>query len=285
MRHKNSDKASRWNFGVSRSIKLANTSTHTGPWQPPHKRPNYIGHRAKVGVIIPSTNTAVEYDMQKLILPGVTWHPARFWVESPALDNDDAFLHFLDLIRQEIPVAIRDVMTSFPTHIMMGMSAETFWGGVEGNQQFTDRVNKQIGEVGLTTGANACNEALEVFGAKTISVLTPYQPIGDQQVKKYFTELGYNVKKVVGLKCESATSIAETPDDDVLDAVRELDGPDVDAIVQVGTNLSTVDLFPVLEKWLKKPCLSINMVTLWHALRASGVDDKIDGMGWLFENF
>ena len=28
---------------------------------------NYIGHRAKIGVIIPSTNTSVEYDCQRLI--------------------------------------------------------------------------------------------------------------------------------------------------------------------------------------------------------------------------
>ena len=83
----------------------------------------------------------------------------------------------------------------------------------------------------------------------------------------------------------SATSIADTPEADVLAAVRELDGPDVDAIIQVGTNLSTVDLFPVLEKWLRKPCLPINVVTIWHALRANGVKDKIDGMGWLMENF
>ncbi len=261
------------------------TRTPNGPWRPQNRRPNYLGHRAKIGVIIPSTNTAVEYDMQKINIPGVTWHPGRFWVESPDLASDDAFLYFLDLIRKEIPISIRDVLTSNPTHIMMGMSAETFWGGVEGNQMFLDRVIEQIGDIGLTTGANACNDALEAFGAKTISVLTPYQEIGDKQVYAYFSELGYNVKKVVGLKCDTATSIAETPDEQVLDAVRELDGPDVDAIVQVGTNLSTIDLFPVLEKWLGKPCLSINMVTIWHALRSSGVQDKVDGHGWLLENF
>ena len=37
----------------------------------------------------------------------------------------------------------------------------------------------------------------------------------------------------------------------MLAAIRELDSSDVDAIVQVGTNLSTVDLFPVVENGLK----------------------------------
>ena len=62
---------------------------------------NYIGSRARIGVIIPSTNTAVEYDLQKINLPGVTWHPGRFFVEAPNLQSDDAFIHFLELIRQE----------------------------------------------------------------------------------------------------------------------------------------------------------------------------------------
>ena len=264
---------------------MTTTTTKTSQWIPKIERPNYIGHRAKIGVIIPSTNTAVEYDMQKVNVPGVTWHPSRFWVESPELNNDEAFLYFLGLIRKEIPVSIRDVLTSNPSHIMMGMSAETFWGGVEGNKQFIERVLNQIGELGLTTGANACSEALEVFGAKRIAVLTPYQEVGDKQVHSYFSQLGYDVKRVIGLRCDSATSIAETPDGQVMAAVRKLDGDDVDAIVQVGTNLSTLDLFPVLEKWLQKPCLPINIVTIWHALRATGVKDKLDGMGWLLEHF
>lgn len=246
---------------------------------------HYIGHRARIGVVIPSTNTAVEYDLQKVLPRGVTWHPGRFWVESPSLVSDEAFLQFLELIREQIPHAVRDLMTAEPTHIMMGMSAETFWGGAAGNEKFITKINEQIGGIGLTTGANACVAALQKFNAKRIAVLTPYQPIGDKQVRRFFGDCDYDVKRVIGLRCETATSIARTPRKAVLEAVRELDGDDVDAIVQVGTNLSTVDLFPVMEQYLGKPCLPINITTIWHALRASGVDDKFEGMGRLLEEF
>ena len=73
---------------------------------------DYLAYRAKIGVILPSTNTAVEYDLQKLNLRGVTWHPSRFWVEAPKLNSDDAFLHFLELIRDEIPLSVRNVLTA-----------------------------------------------------------------------------------------------------------------------------------------------------------------------------
>jgi len=63
--------------------------------------------------------------------------------------------------------------------------------------------------------------------------------------------------------------------------LRELDGPDVDAIIQVGTNLSMVRLAAEAEGWLGKPVIAINTATYWHALRANGINDRIEGFGRL----
>ncbi len=256
---------------------------------------NYqIARRAQIGVIIPSTNTGVEYDLQKFILDGVSWHPSRFWIElrnwsdevdKTGDDENAVFERFLDIMRGEIPISLRNVISAKVNHIMLGMSAETFWGGVEGNIAFENAVREHIGDIGLTTGATATREALDCFGAKRISVITPYPQVGDDNVRQYFTEIGYEVKHVKGLNRPSATAIAETSIQDVLAAVREVDGDDVDAIIQCGTNLSTVDLFPVLEHTLQKPLIPINVATVWHALRACGINDKVTGKGRLLEEF
>ena len=58
-----------------------------------------------------------------------------------------------------------------------------------------------------------------------------------------------------------------------------------DAIVQVGTNLSMVRLAAAAEMWLGKPVIAINTATYWHALRANGIPDKIEGLGRLLEEF
>lgn len=256
---------------------------------------NYqIARRAQIGVIIPSTNTGVEYDLQKFGLDGVTWHPSRFWIElrnwadesaRSGDDGDTVFERFLEVMRGEIPISLRNVMSAKVNHIMLGMSAETFWGGVEGSIEFEKNIREHIGDLGLTTGAMATNDALKCFGAKTISVITPYPDVGDANVRQYFEEIGFNVKAVKGLNCASATAIAETPIQDVLNAVKAVDGDDVDAIVQCGTNLSTVDLFPVLEHSMQKPLIPINVATVWHALRACGINDKVTGKGRLLEEF
>ena len=54
-------------------------------------------------------------------------------------------------------------------------------------------------------------------------------------------------------------------------------GHDVDAIVQVGTNLSMVRLAAAAELWLGKPVIAINTATYWHALRQNKIMDKIAG--------
>ena len=247
----------------------------------------WIGSRGRIGVIIPSTNIGVEYDCQRIIPPGVTWHFARFLVSQTDLSSDDMFLAFVNAIRHTIPDAMRDIMTCEPSYIMMGMSAETFWGGLSGNVEFEARLRDVVGPaIGLTSGAAALTAALDAFGAKTVAALTPYQSVGDAQVRRFLEESGYKVTKVIGLKCASATSIAHTPPREVIDVVlNELDADNVDAIVQAGTNLSTQDIFPTLEIQLGKPVIPINIATIWHALRAHGVTDKAFGRGWLMERF
>jgi len=251
---------------------------------------NYIGHRAKIGVVVPSTNTSVEYDCQRILPRGVTWHTTRFLIESADLSSDESFLKFLDMLRQTIGASIESLMTCKPDHVMMGMSAETFWGGIKGNDGFVDRIQEMVGQdVGLTTGANAVAAALDALGVpgnsgKTIAVLTPYQPIGDKNVRLFFEDSGYNVKHVAGLRCENAhDAIALVPEHKVIEVVKEIDGDDVDAIIQVGTNLSTAGIFPTIEKWLSKPVLPINVATAWHAIRSCGIEDKYDNLGRLFE--
>ena len=260
---------------------MATSQTLTKPQEP------WVGSRGRIGVIIPSTNISVEYDCQQITPEGLSWHFGRFFVEQPDLTSDDMFLAFVDAIRKTIPDAMRDIMTCEPSYIMMGMSAETFWGGVDGNNAFQDRVLDIMGPgLKLTTGADAAVAALRKFGAKKLAVLTPYQPIADKQVHAFFAESGFDIVRLVGLKCDTANSIAHTPEAQVLDVVlNELDGDDVDAIIQVGTNLSALPLFPALEKQLRKPVLPINVALIWHALRAIGVDDKFYGKGRLLEEF
>ena len=242
--------------------------------------PDIVGYRAKFGVIVPSTNTVVEHDFNMIGPRGVTFHTGRMYIGTPTLDSDESFLALIGEIRASISVAVRDVLTCQPDYMVMGMSAETFWNGVEGNRRFETRIKDATG-LELSTGATSCRTALELLGVERIAVLTPYQPVADREVARFFTEAGFSVKRAEGLKCPTATSIAEVTRATLVHVLRELDGDDVDAIVQAGTNLSMVRLAAEAEVWLAKPVIAINAATLWHALRANGFDDRFEGLGSL----
>jgi maleate isomerase len=240
-----------------------------------------LGQRERFGVIIPSTNTVVEHDFTMIRPEAVTFHYGRMYLPRPNLGSDEDFLDLIDQIRASITTAVRDVVTARPTAMLMGMSAETFWGGVEGNRAFEERIGEMSGGLRVSTGATSCRRALEAFGVERISVFSPYQPVADVQVSTYFTEAGFDVAHVTGLRCPSATAIAEVPPERLDEVVGSLDGPDVDAIVQVGTNLSFVRQAAALEVELGKPVIAINAATLWHGLRSAGIEDRVVGVGRL----
>ncbi|MQY20910.1 maleate cis-trans isomerase family protein [Nocardia macrotermitis] len=241
---------------------------------------NIVGPRAVFGVIVPSTNTVVEHDYWRAGVPGVSYRAGSMYIPDPVMGNDDDFRALLGQIRASIETAVRDALTAEPDRMVMGMSAETFWGGVEGNAAFEKRLRDRTG-LPVTTGASSCRAALHALGCRRISVFSPYQPIADEQVGTFFREAGFEVAAITGLRCPTAMDIARVAPDPLRALVAELDGPDVEAIVQVGTNLSFVATADELERELGKPVIAINAATLWHALREHGIDDRVEGAGQL----
>lgn len=239
-----------------------------------------LGYRKKFAVLAPSTNTIVEPDFYRMAVPGVTAHFSRIHIRDQDLSTDDAMRALLVQIREEMGHTIERVMTCEPDYMVMGMSAETFWDGVQGNREFTDRIREASG-LEVATGAVACERALEIFKARRIGVVTPYQPVGDANVIRFFEDLGVEVVALRGLKCPTAVSIAHVTEDELRRALIEVDSEEVDALVQCGTNLSMVGLADEAERWLGKPVIAINAATFWLALRENGIDDKVYGCGRL----
>jgi maleate isomerase len=107
----------------------------------------------------------------------------------------------------------------------------------------------------------------------------------NEAVIGYFTDMGFSVVRDIALQCTSWTGIADVTPAQCREALRQLDGDDVDALVQVGTNLSMIRLAAAAELWLGKPVIAINTATYWRALRANGITDRIEGFGRLLAEF
>ena len=240
-----------------------------------------LGYRCKFGVIAPSTNTSVQPEYDAMAPYGVTNHFSRAVIPDTKVTDDDSFMAMLENIRGATDQALDAVMTCDPDHVIMGMSAETFWDGADGAATLKEKLEERAG-VKVTLGSEACEAALDTYGnIKRIALVTPYMPVGDENVRRYFTDVGYEVVRIKGLKCASPRLIAHVSAEELRDAVIEVDGDNVDAIVQAGTNLAMAGVAAMAECWLGKPVLAINAVTYWYALRQSGIRDTVRGYGRL----
>jgi maleate isomerase len=246
--------------------------------------PDTLGFRKRIGIVVPSTNTTVQPECEMLRPRGVTNHTGRSTIKERPLNTEQAFLEHMQMMRGGIGVAVDQIMTAGLDHLILGIALETFWGGVAAADKLLNEV-AQRAAVGVSMGSTAAVAALNAFGAKRIGVLTPHQPRGDEMVHAYLTEAGFNVVRLKGLKCASPRAIAQVSTEDIRAGLRELDGPDIDVLLQVGTALPTVAVAAEAERWLMKPVLAINAVTYWHALRQCGIDDHVFGHGLVLEKF
>ena len=243
------------------------------------------GFRCKFGVLGPSTNTIVQPDFDDMRPHGVTNHYSRIFTPDANAVSNESFRAGANTIASNVLDAVRSVMTCAPDYLVMGMSAVTFFDGEKGANAFIDKVEGEAG-VRVSIGSHACTEALRAYGGvRRIAVLSPYWPVMNTEVARYFGDMGFSVVRDIPLQCPSWTAIAEVDEATLRDVLIKLDGEDVDAIVQVGTNLSMVRLAAAAELWLGKPVIAINTATYWNALRQNGITDQTEGFGRLLADF
>ena len=245
------------------------------------KMTDCIGTRAKFGVLVPSTNTIVENEFAQMAPAGVSNNTGRFRLENMALASDADFEKLIEQVKENLDQSLDDIVTLEPDYIILGMSAETFWDGLEGSHKLKARLEERAGGRGVCLGSEACQAAMEIYAPKRIAVLTPYWPVADRQVERFFTELGIEIAALKGLKAKSPVHIACFEEAELIAALRELNASNPDAIVQVGTNLCLARLAAEAERWFAKPVIAINTAIYRFALRENGIGDKVQGFGSL----
>jgi len=246
---------------------------------------DHQGYRRKFGVLGPSTNTIVQPDFDDMRPHGVTNHYSRIFTPNADAVSNETFRAGAELIGANTLDAVKSVMTCEPDYLVMGMSAVTFFDGSRGADRFVGQV-KAFSGLDISVGSHACTAALHAYGGvKRLAVLSPYWPAMNTEVARYFGDMGFSVVRDIAMQAPSWTGIAQITSRQCVAALKRIDGDDVDAIVQVGTNLSMVKLAAMAEMWLGKPVIAINTATYWHALRANGIMDKVAGCGRLLEEF
>ena len=241
---------------------------------------DHLGYRMKFGALGPSTNTIVQPDFDDMRPVGVTNHYSRIIIPNDPVNTDAEFMQLVHNIQGNTLQAVDVLKSCEMQYLVMGMSAATFWDGRAGAERYLAMMRERTG-VEVSCGSFATEAALNVHKARRIAFFSPYFPVANAQVRRFYEDCGFTVVRELCLRRPSPVQIAHSTDAMCRSAIRALDGDDVDAIVQVGTNLSMVRFAAAAEWFLGKPVIAINTATYWHALRAVGIHDKLQGFGSL----
>lgn len=237
-------------------------------------RRDLLGWRGKIGIVVPSTNTAVQPEMEAMRPAGVTNHVGRMSIPNMALNSDADFEALIAALAHAESAAIEGVMSCQPRHLILGLSAETFWNGIEPARAATEAL-RQHWQVGISAASEALIALLRATGLTRIAVLTPYQLVGDAKVGAFLTASGLTVTATEGLRCASPVATAQVTRAELIAALTRLAATGPEAIVQVGTNLPAADLAVEATDWLGLPVLAANAVLYRHALAAIGALDAV----------
>ena len=240
-----------------------------------------LAHRLLMGVVVPATNVTTEAEMDDLRPHGVVNATARIANPDARVTGDADALAVRAAMVAGVMAALDTLAPARPDHVAIGVMVENFVGGGAAGDALLAEAAARIG-CPVTAPTHATLAALAALGVTRIALLTPFFPAGDAAARAFLEQAGIEVVRVLGLRAPGPAAIARVSLDRLRDAVRELDGPDVQAVVQVGTNLPFAGVARAAEAALGKPVLATNPVTYWHALRRAGISERLAGAGRLF---
>jgi maleate isomerase/arylmalonate decarboxylase len=238
-----------------------------------HYRP--YGWRAKIGLIVPVTNTVNEAEWARMAPEGVSIHVTRMALHT----GGDA----VELDR-DIAAAIATLTPASVDLIAYGCTAGSMVSPLD---KLTARM-RELGGVPAVATAPAIVHALRAFGVRRIALATPYHDALNQHEITFLAEHGIDTVSARGLGIGAGgpheyVNIARVPRDTMMAHVRSADHHDAQALLVSCTDFATLESLPFLERELGKPVISSNLATWWQALRTAGIEDHTPDFGRLLQ--
>ncbi len=226
-----------------------------------------LAPRGIIGVMTPAMNTVVQPELEKLRPAGVTNQMQRFRLGGERI-SDDLFEE------------AEKLMDCQPLALAIGLTTDAAAGGVEKLSMRCDELSDRLG-IPVCNASIAVQKGLRALTAKRIAILTPFDDKINRVVRENMQAGGFEVIRIDGTRAPSLPDICKTPLQKIRDLALELAESDCDAIAQIGTALPFVSLIDELEQTTEKRIVGCNPAVYWQTLRAAGIDDPVEGYGYL----
>ena len=238
--------------------------------------PRVYGGRARIALMVPSTNTVAETEFWRLAPEGLTVHTSR--MPFFAARHESPF----DAMESQLPRVIDEVNSAEPDVIAYGCTASSAKGDPAA---YEVELSNCTGRPTVTAAASLI-AALTAFHARRIAMLTPYPPTVNQKECRFFAENGIDVVVDESVIVDEAQmqfrNMCRVPVDRlVARACDHGSRADVDAVVLSCCDMPTLAAIPAIEAAVGKPVTSSTQALFWRAARRAGIADTMPEHGRL----
>ena len=237
--------------------------------------------RARIGALVPFTNSNLEPDMLMLAPEGVSVHFTRIggYDEDEIPDEDqmaglgaadmDEQLHLLQGVRPDV--------------VFYGCTSATLSHGPRFDRDLAAKIKAQSGAQ-TVTAAGALVHALKTMEVDHIGFASPYVPSLNDRAIAFLGDEG--IKTVARADVEGTLSNSgqgALGPDDVFALGCRADSDEAKAIVLSCTDMRSVEVIDRLEQATGKPVITSNQAMMFEALQHLGLRQTKPGFGTLFE--
>lgn len=219
------------------------------------------GWVAKLGLIIPASNTVNAHEWGLLAPEGVSIHTARV-----AQSGRSSQASFEDMA-SATELAAGQLATAGVDAIGYGCTSGSF---MTPRADVMDIIS-QITGCPVTNSADAALAALRALGATRVALATPYMDYIHEREIAFLEEEGIAVTGSLNLGLgeteEERFAIRKISPKAALQMALAVDTSDAEAIFLSCTSLASVGSIPAIEAQLGKPVVTSNQATLWHLMR------------------
>ena len=226
--------------------------------------------QVRIGIVVTAPNTVLEADLRRHDAVRVSWHVSR--LSDRPYDARDTADHAASVqaLASDVPSAIARLADVDPALVVVGLSAAPFKAGVAGHRRWKAELERVAGPP-VVTLADGVESALSHLNVQRVGLLTPLHPAANAPIASYLRELDAEVVSSIGLACPDTASMAMVSASRLHNAIDELDRPEVQAIVQIGTNLDFARIAVEAAERVGKPVIAANTAIARAALARVGL--------------
>jgi len=238
--------------------------------------------RARLGIVVPVTNTNLEPDMVMLRPPGVSLHVARAGgYDLDRIPDSDQMLKFAEASLDEVVDSLTAARVDM---ILYGCTSATLSHGPAFDLAFQEKIERRADKPAVTA-AGALAGALRHLGVSRIGFCSPYTRELNEEAMGFLRTSGFEVASsaYIGADLGNDGQGDVTPEQ-VVELALRADSREAQVIVLSCTDMRAVEVIETIEETAGKPVVTSNQALMFAAIKRLGLQGSVPGaLGGLSE--